>query len=170
MRKIIAFVLFVSLVGMTVSLGRSGQQRDSLVRYRSYIDAAEKEATPEALRVLQIARKMVIKKEIVVGACWDWLNAAYNRAGFPANKRQKVFTSTIKGPYAKLSAVRPGDWIYHVNHSYHNVPHSGMFIGWIDAEKHQAVMLSYGGERRHKPGRYRVYDITHTYTIMRPRP
>ena len=70
--------------------------------------------------------------------------------------------------FESLRLLRPGDWIYHVNHSYGDIEHSGMFVDWLDRKRHIALMLSYGGEGRRKPGRYRPYDITHTYRIIRP--
>ncbi len=138
---------------------------DTLRRYQPYITSAE----AGAKKVLRTARSMVRKREIIRGSCWNWLDTAYRRAGFPRGKRSVVFAGTKKGPYARLSHLRPGDWIYHINHSYGGIEHSGMFIRWYDRGRNRALMLSYGGEGRRQPGRYRVYDITHTYRIIRPK-
>ena len=136
--------------------------------YHRLIAAAEAAAAPTGKRVMKAAMQMTENSEIIRGSCWNWLDTAYRRAGYPKGKRVVLFGSPKSGPYADLSLLRPGDWIYHVNHSYHNIEHSGMFIGWIDRSRNRALMLSYGGEGRRKPGRYRPYDITHTYRIIRP--
>ena len=111
---------------------------------------------------------MVESGEIVRGSCWNWLDTVYRRSGYGKGRRRKVFASRKRGPYAKLSTLRPGDWIFHVNHSYGGIEHSGMFVDWLDRKQGRALMLSYGGEGRRRPGRYRPYDIHHTYTIIRP--
>jgi hypothetical protein len=111
---------------------------------------------------------MVENREIVRGSCWNWLDTVYRREGYGKGRRIRIFTSKKSGPYAPLSLLKPGDWIYHVNHSYGDIEHSGMFVGWADRKRNRALMLSYGGERRRQPGRYRLYDVTHTYTIIRP--
>ena len=47
------------------------------------------------------------------------------------------------------------------------VGHSGLFIGWIDRQKRLALILSYAGENRKVPARYKVYDISSVYHIVR---
>jgi len=54
--------------------------------------------------------------------------------------------------------IERGDWIYHINYSYAKVEHSGIFVDWVDRERKLALMLSYAGERRKTPARYKVYD------------
>jgi len=120
-------------------------------------------------KILKTAQEMIRDKVIIRGSCWDWINEAYTRAGYPKSKRKTVFSSKKGGPYANLSKLKPGDWIFHINHSYNNIGHSGMFVGWLDAKSNLALMISYQGERRKKPARYRPYDITHTYNIIRPK-
>ena len=142
--------------------------RNGEARYADVIKSAESRAAPAGRRVLHTARRMVERKEIIRGSCWNWLNTAYKRSGYDAQNRRVIFRSKKSGPYADLNPLRPGDWIFHVNHSYGDIEHSGMFIAWIDRRRHQALMLSYGGENRRQPGRYRPYDITHTYQIIRP--
>ena len=124
---------------------------------------------PAGAKILKTAQEMIRDKVIIRGSCWDWINAAYTRAGYPKDKRETIFSSKRSGPYANLSKLKPGDWIFHINHSYNNIGHSGMFIGWLDAKSNLALMISYQGERRKKPARYRPYDITHTYNIIRPK-
>lgn len=128
---------------------------------------AEQQAAPAARRVMRQTREMTLQGVLIKGACWDYLNAAWNRAGVPSAKRQKVFASRKSGPYANPDSVRPGDWLYFINHSYHNVEHSGMFIAWIDRSAREALIFSYAGERRAEPARYRPYVIDEVYAIMR---
>lgn len=130
---------------------------------------AEKNADQRGQRILQVGRKMALEtKEIVRGSCWDYINTVYNRAGYPQAKRQYVLKGKKNtGPYAKASQIHPGDWLYYINHSYNRVEHSGIFVRWVDKPKKIAQILSYGGERRNKPGRYRNYDLSNVYTIIR---
>ena len=91
--------------------------------------------------------------------CWDYLHAGFNRAGIPTKRRQTLFSGTLRGgPYAPAELLEPGDWLYYVNHSYNDIEHSGVFIGWTDYERRQGLILSYAGEGRGEPGRYKVYD------------
>ncbi len=152
----------LSLPGWTRSF-RNGE-----ARYAALIKSAESGATPRGRQVLRTARRMVERREIIRGSCWNWLDTAYRRAGYGPGKRRVLFRSRKAGPYADLNLLQPGDWIFHVNHSYGNIEHSGIFIAWLDRRRHRALMLSYGGENRRQPGRYRSYDITHTYQIIRP--
>lgn len=129
---------------------------------------AEQHATAGAKIVLQQTRHMALSKELIKGACWDYLNEAWNRAGVVQSKRLHIFNGSYdRGPYADVTLIRTGDWLYHINHSYHEMPHSGLFIAWIDRAKHQALMFSYAGEHRKEPARYRVYTIDKVYHIMR---
>lgn len=129
--------------------------------------AAEMSSSQYAKAVLQQARQMALQqREIVVGGCWDYLNLVFNRAGAA---RQTVFNgSYAAGPYADSSEIQAGDWLYYINHSYHDIEHSGLFIGWVDQSKQQALILSYAGENRREPARYKVYDLSHVYQIIRP--
>jgi hypothetical protein len=110
----------------------------------------------------------LVKKEILPGACWDWINTAYNRAGFPAKKRQTVYKTRKKGPYADPALIQPGDWLYYVNHSYNGIEHSGIFVDWTDRPSKLGLILSYPGEKRKEPGRYLPYDLSSVYSITRP--
>ena len=129
--------------------------------------AAEELALPAAQRVLKQARWMSLEQRAIVsGGCWDYLNAVFNAANV---KRDVLFKGDIhQGPYAAADQLRAGDWIYYINHGYHDIEHSGMFIGWVDEASRQALILSYAGERRQEPARYKVYDVSHVYQIMRP--
>ena len=133
------------------------------------LDAAEREADLKSQSILQIGREMtLVNREIIVGGCWDYVDAVYTRAGFSRNDRKVVFKGTLKnGPYADIDRLKPGDWIYHVNHSYHGIEHSGIFIKWLDKGRAIGLLLSYRGEKSQKPARYRGYDLSHVYTITR---
>lgn len=129
---------------------------------------AEKDASNAGKAVLAVGRKMVFKeKAIVKGSCWDYINEVYKRAGYGTNKKI-VFKSKKSGPYVNISKIQPGDWLYYVNHSYGGVEHSGIFVYWKDYKKKIGVTLSYGGESRNEPGRYREYDLRSVYYITRP--
>ena len=137
--------------------------------FTNALNDAEQEADPKAKKILQIGREMTLdNKEIIVGGCWDYVDAVYSRAGFTRDQRKIVFKGTLrKGPYASLDDLKPGDWIYHVNHSYNRIEHSGIFVKWLDKKKAIGLLLSYRGEKSKKPARYRGYDLSNVYTITR---
>ncbi len=135
--------------------------------YRPLIRSAEAQASPAARKILHTARSMVARGIIVRGSCWDYLNTVFRRAGYPASKRQIVFRQSKSGPYAPASNIRAGDWLYYINHSYGGIEHSGLFVAWVNRRRWQGLILSYGGEHRKQPGRYRVYDLRNVYHISR---
>lgn len=134
--------------------------------YLPIVASAESSSFGYAKTVLQQARQMTLdNREVVVGSCWDYLNAVFNRAGAA---RHTVHKGTYaSGPYAAAETLQPGDWLYYINHGYNDVEHSGLFIGWVDRTQKQALMLSYAGESRQEPARYKVYDLSHVYNIIR---
>ena len=133
------------------------------------LNEAESEADPDARMILQTGREMTLdEKAIVIGGCWDYVDAVYTRAGFPRDRRRVVFQGTLEnGPYADIDALRPGDWVYHINHSYNGIQHSGIFIKWLDKRNAIGLLLSYRGEKSNQPARYRGYDLSNVYTITR---
>lgn len=135
----------------------------------SVVLAAESMATPSAQKVLERARTMTLnERAIIKGGCWDYLNRVFKQAGV---SRQTVFEGKYRGgPYADAEMIRSGDWLYYINHGYKDIEHSGLFIGWVDKPARQALILSYAGEQRQEPARYKVYDLSHVYQIMRPSP
>ncbi len=135
--------------------------------YSPVIKRAFAQASKPAKKVLLTAHKMVIRRVIIRGSCWDWLNATFTKAGYGKNKRKIVYKQSKRGPYAPPASLKPGDWLYYINHSYGDIEHSGMFVGWINRSKKQGLVLSYGGERRNEPGRYRAYDLSSIYQIIR---
>lgn len=134
------------------------------------LDVGEKNTSPAGRKVLETGRKMTLDQKVIIpGGCWGYADAVYNKAGFDSKQRKRVFNSKKNGgPYAKTSQIQPGDWLYHVNHGYKGVEHSAIFVAWIDERKKIGLMLSYGGEHRKEPARYRAYDLRSTYQIHRP--
>lgn len=106
------------------------------------------------------------ERTIIQGGCWDYLNAVFKRAGVT---RDTIHKGTYgQGPYANSGEIEVGDWLYYINHGYNGIEHSGLFVGWVDEQAKQALILSYAGESRREPARYRVYDLSNVYQIMRP--
>ena len=136
------------------------------------LNAAEQQASDGGRKVLVTGRTMALnEKDIVRGSCWDYASEVYNRAGYPNTRysRQTIFKGTKKhGPYADPALIQPGDFLYYINHSYHNIEHSAIFITWLNIDKRQAIMLSYAGEKRSSPGQYLPYDLSHVFRIIRP--
>lgn len=133
------------------------------------LDRSEGEATVEGREVLQSARRMIKNNEIVLGSCWDYIDAIFMKAGFPQNRRMTIFKSKLQGPYVDEVLIEPGDWLYFMNHSYNNVEHSSVFVAWSDFATKQAVMISYAGGNQARPARYKIYDLSSVYNIMRAR-
>lgn len=132
------------------------------------IMAAEQTSSGLTQNILRTARKMTLEERFIIrGGCWDYLDAVWTRAGVGRAARKTVFKSSKTGAYARAADLRAGDWLYHINHSYHNTEHSGLFIGWVDAERHLGLTLSYAGGHRRETGRYRVYDLSSVYQIIR---
>ena len=135
--------------------------------YLPLLSSAETQSSMAAREVVSTARKMALnERTIIQGGCWDYLNAVFNRAGVSRNTIHKG--TYAQGPYANSSDIEAGDWLYYINHSYNGVEHSGLFVGWVDEQAKQALILSYAGENRREPARYRVYDLSNVYQIMRP--
>ncbi len=146
-------------------LGGSYDNVDS--EYLPLLSLAETQSSLAAREVISTARKMALnERTIIQGGCWDYLNAVFKRAGAT---RDTVHKGTYgAGPYAQSSEIQAGDWLYYINHSYNRVEHSGLFVGWVDESAKQALILSYAGESRREPARYKVYDLSNVYQIMRP--
>ncbi|MGO2505534.1 hypothetical protein [Psychrobacter alimentarius] len=135
--------------------------------YLPLLSSAETQSSLAAREVVSMARKMALnERTIIKGGCWDYLNAVFNRAGV---NRDTIHKGTYsQGPYARSDEIEVGDWLYYINHGYNRVEHSGLFVGWVDEASKQALILSYAGENRREPARYRVYDLSNVYQIMRP--
>lgn len=119
-------------------------------------------------KILSTGFDMVKSGEIVKGSCWDYIDKLYSKAGYKREDRIYAFKgSKNKHHFAPLETILKGDWLYFINQSYGKVEHSGVFISWKDRQRAKAIILSYGGENRKKPARYRVYDISEVFTIVR---
>ncbi len=168
MKKYLALILLVLFTGCSAKNSTvAAKHNKSYKKYYTFIINAENRATPSAKKVMKVTREMVESREVIRGACWDYLNRGFTRAGYPHAKRTIAFKSQKSGPYVSTKQIQTGDWLYHINHSYHGIEHSGMFIGWIDYDKKIGLTLSYAGEGRAEPARYRKYDLSSVYHIMR---
>lgn len=128
----------------------------------------------EGEKILKMGEVMALRdKEIIQGGCWDYIDTLYSRAGFSRGQRIYIFKAKkSKKTIAPFHLIKPGDWLYFLNHSYGKIEHSGIFVRWENREKNKALLLSYQGEFKKRPARYKVYDITntYTYTIIRAKP
>lgn len=132
-------------------------------------DVSHPKTSIEGERILRQGKIMALEdKEIIRGGCWDYIDTLFTRAGFSRSKRIYAFkTKKNRPPYAHQDMIKPGDWLYFINQGYGKVEHSGVFVRWRDKSNSKAVILSYGGENRKKPGRYLVYDISEVFAIIR---
>lgn len=135
--------------------------------FEELIKHGEDRASAEGKKILVTAREMIENGDIVVGSCWDFVNAAYNKAGAKSPERDVIFKSKKTGPYAKHTDIEPGDWLYYINYSYNNVEHSAIFVEWIDYDNKEALMISYAGGNKKVVARYKSYDLSSVYHIMR---
>jgi hypothetical protein len=127
-------------------------------------------ASDPGQRVLLSGEKIAfVEKRIMKGGCWDFVNAVYADAGFPAKQRRVVFQGKKKGPFAKAELIQPGDWIMHVNQEAAGIEHSSIFVRWIDRAAHRALALDYVGGNRPAPGRLSRHDYSRVYTVLRPK-
>ncbi len=177
MRSFLSLILLLLTVSSCSSIGRKSKDShlsdlDSKGKIRDLekiLTSAEEKATPEGKTILSTGRVMVENRKVVRGSCWDYANAVYNQSGIKADQRVTPLKSKIDGPYADLSTIQAGDWLYFINYSFKESDHSGIFVDWTDTEKNRAVVLSYVGGKKKKPGSYRIYDLRHVYYIIRAR-
>ena len=152
------------------SATRVFEKRADRFDLESFLDQAEAAASPEGKRILVVGRAMVNHRVIVIGSCWDFIFAVFNHASLGEKNQIIPFASSqSKGPYADLETLQAGDWLYYINHSFGDVEHSGIFIGFTDREQNEALILSYAGGDQALPGRYRVYDLSNVYHVIRPK-
>jgi hypothetical protein len=118
-------------------------------------------------KVLTSALKHIKAKTIIKGSCYDWINMIYKESGYTGKKRKQIFQKKKDGQYADPLLLQPGDWIMFKNQSYGDSGHSGIFLHWINFETRSALVIGYVGQNRAMPGRYREYDITRTFGIIR---
>ena len=174
MSKLTVFAAFTSLLLISLSscsfTSKSRPSNNNNISSLDLILQAEGKADAKGRAVLATGRMMTLEDKLILpGSCWDYANEVFNRSGFPnsRSKRKTVFKSIKRGPYADVSLIKPGDFLYYVNHSYGGVEHSAIFVSWINYVTKQALMLSYGGERRKDPARYLPYDLSNVYHITR---
>ncbi len=117
-------------------------------------------------RVLTAAQQVVDNGEIIKGSSNNYINVIFYRAGFVQGKRQTIFKGSNKN-FANPDIIQPGDWVHFINHSYHKKPHSGIFVRWVNRVENTAEIISYPGENSKKPGRYRNYNLSNVYAIIR---
>lgn len=145
----------------------SGEYDNVDSEYLPLLGLAETQSSPAAREVISTARAMALnERTIVQGGCWDYLDAVFKRAGVTRDTVHKGEYG--QGPYANAGEIKAGDWLYYINHGYNGVEHSGLFVGWTNEAAKEALILSYAGENRREPARYRVYDLSNVYQIMRP--
>ncbi len=128
------------------------------------LDAARAHAAPGARRVLDAARAMITGGVVVRGSCYTWLRAVYARA---MGRHRVVYAGSPRPRFARFELLRPGDWVFFINHSYRNTTHSAIFVGWADPRAHVALMASYVGGNRTAPGRFSTYALTNVYQVVR---
>ncbi len=118
--------------------------------------------------ILQTAYKFsYMDKKVIQGSCWDYANAIYSKLNSDYFKKHDIFFSKKAGPYAPISMLQPGDWIYHVNHQFYGVEHSAIFICWKDYEEGIAITLSYMGMNKWKTAEFGEFDLKSVYAIFR---
>ena len=142
-------------------------KKSVIINLDAILKVAEENATLSGRKILETGRLMVANEDIIIGSCWDFINAVYINTGFPSAYRKTTFKSKLVGPYDTDAQIESGDWLYFINHSYGNVEHSGIFIAWTNLETKQALVLSYAGGNQAKPGRYKMYDLRSVYNIIR---
>lgn len=140
-------------------------------KYSKVLLEAESKASPEGRKVLETGREMaLINRDVIKGSCWDYANAIFERAGFPYHGKREVVLNTKGDPLAiDFKSIQPGDFLSYVNHSYNDIKHSAIFVDWIDFDKKIALMLSYAGQHRKEPARYKAYDLSDVYYVARAR-
>ena len=156
---------------MDSSVSAEGITRDQLneAAFLQMLSRVENEAADPARSVLSAGRNIVYhQRSVIRGSCWDFVNEIFRRTGHEQENRTTIFRSAVNGPYADPELIRPGDWIYHRNYSYRNIPHSAIFIEWVDKERRIAYTLSYAGEGRRSVARYLKYDLRKVYQVVRP--
>ena len=139
-------------------------------RLPAVLAAAEAQADPAGRRVLRTGRALVQQGKVIRGSCWTYASAVYKAAGFVGRQRTRPYKTKKAGPYADADELRPGDFVSYVNLQYAGSEHSAIFVGWLDRDEEEGLMLSYVGGRRAKPGDYRSYTLSRVYMIQRPRP
>ena len=141
-------------------------------KYAKVLLEAESKATPEGRKILAVGREMaLINHDIVKGSCWDYASAIFDRAGYPYRGKREVVMNNKHGDLLAINfkSIQPGDFLSYVNHSYNNIKHSAIFVDWLDFDRKIGLMLSYAGQNRKEPARYKAYDLSDVYYVARAR-
>ena len=135
------------------------------------LDAAEAKASDEGRLVLETGRQMaLVDRVVILGACWDYANTIYKRAGFPANKRKTIFNKPKTGPYADPGLFEPGDFLSYTHDEKGNWVHSAIFVDWTNEGERVALMLTYVGRRQPIPALYARNELSRVFRVVRPKP
>jgi hypothetical protein len=118
-------------------------------------------------RVVKKGMEMVMSDYKISGSCWTFVNKLYELSGISSANRKVIYKAKKGSLIQDPSLIQPGDWIYHINYSFHNVEHSAVFICWKDYDKKLALTLSHVGQSKYAAGKYGVYDLKGVYHIMR---
>jgi len=150
----------------------NGLEKNNLENYcqceHVFINADSSSESNGNFIILKTGQQMAFNKSIIKGSCWDYVNEVYSRSGFSKSK-ETIFSSRKNGPFAPSNLVKPGDWIYHINHQFNNGEHSAIFICWKDFAKRIGITLSYAGMNRNTPGKFGEYQLNNIYSIFRPK-
>lgn len=125
------------------------------------------ETEAPGLKVVEEGIQMLRDNVQIAGSCWDYINVVYTRAGF-AQKQQTIYQGAQGSLLNNPELIQPGDWIYHINYSFHNGVHSAIFLCWQDYEERLALTLSHVGQNKLRAGKLGVYDLKGVYNIKRP--
>ena len=115
---------------------------------------------------------MLRDQEPFRGSCYRFLAEVFERAGHANWRQQRVIhRAGREGPYASLDVIRPGDWLYIVNHPERTPPgtHSVLFVDWRDQTRGSARVIDHAGWRAGPvPGSESFYNLQRTYRVLRP--
>ncbi|MFO0627708.1 MAG: hypothetical protein U0325_19020 [Polyangiales bacterium] len=122
------------------------------------------QAAPGARRVLAAMQTMLDEGVVVRGSCNRWVEEVFRRAG---GRARTVYSAGRRAPFTDTALLRPGDWVQFINHAYEGVTHSAVFVGWTDPSARVGMTASYPGQNRDAPGRFRDYDLSNVYRVVR---
>ena len=167
---VLAGMLIISLYITGCASMHSGDGR----RYNSELRLPRGQDRPvtgsPGQKIVKTAEKIAIdQKRAVIGSCWDFINAVYNEAGYPENKRVMIFKGSRNGPYANPGELRAGDWVMHINLEFNGVEHSSIFIRWVDRGRKIAKVMDYAGQNKNQPGGYDEHTYSKIFCIVRPK-
>lgn len=165
-------ILEPDVVSRAVGVSRSGSRATRAVRARPAVEPIPRLSADPGRHVILTARGMMSRNETVRGSCYAYLSEVFSRAGHEGwRTRTIVHRSGREGPYANLDLIRPGDWLYIVNHPEATPvgTHSVLFVGWEDRARGYARVIEHSGwGAGPSAGQERGYDVSRTYRIVRP--